>query len=441
MRYVTPGFLEAMRKEYPAAFKRPEWTRMLMWLLFPGWVDEKTGNPILSDGVVRRIARMEGKRFNVNNWLKEFKSEVMPGLEIVNYDRLKGLARTGIVEWRFFLSDMTIKVNAELHLNLSLEKKLVNPVTGKAPTRRELNTIRQLKEEHAATTHPSKHPADFIFGASKKVSRRAFTTLFEKNWSQVIEKTEELPEPARTLTLRALSDLRYSQFRPPIYTASANTTRVFGDGLCRIKSEVRRTFMNDVDILEVDLNASQLAIASFLWGVPELEAFILDGGNWWQYLIDGCDVTPESKPVLKKTLYAFMYGQSAKASREYVASEGFIGLYDKFISLELVAKLKAGRNKRMALLKGLGGYLTPPKGTLRLVPGASVRSLLAQEGQAWELFMIEGLYDIPEGRLMLHLHDGIVVKVEDKEAYMKEAERIIEARGASVGIPAGVSVK
>jgi hypothetical protein len=61
-------------------------------------------------------------------------------------------------------------------------------------------------------------------------------------------------------------------------------------------------------VVWIDLRAAQLAIAARLWDLPEIAGYLGTNQSVWQSFYCHLEVDADAKPVLKRALYACVYG-------------------------------------------------------------------------------------------------------------------------------------
>jgi hypothetical protein len=274
----------------------------------------------------------------------------------------------------------------------------------------------------------------------------------------------------------------------PVYAPSikGKTVRLFAQGLnlTLLESDDRKRLT--CEWVECDLAMSQLAIIAKLWDVPEVDAFLRDGGKIWDYLMENIRIgernlleferhvyphkTAEQcrksvKKRLKKQLYALFYGRTddqiiRKMNREPHWRAHGIG--EQFLALPLIAALVEGQARAVERIRQQGGVTdvfgrilpfveASPQKTAATADASkptrlskSLRSLLCQEAQAMELYIIFAAFKLAEQNretggftITLFQHDGFCFVAHQRERtqdWIRRLEQCIKERGEEKGV-------
>ena len=228
----------------------------------------------------------------------------------------------------------------------------------------------------------------------------------------------------------------------PFYKQGENTSRIYeiGGGLSNLDRELRKQFTHGW--FEADLKNAQLAIAAKLWNISSIEAFLETGKSFWEYLYAELGTTDEHKDVLKKVLYAHLYGgngdtpwiKGATVTVEEKLAE--IGItYADFRKLPLIKDLLKARGRKQTEIRNAGGEVDA-FGTFITGKPHVVAAIVMQsyEMKLLEPIVAEALKKKSHGfTITLWQHDGFTFEPTHStragETIQKMAQMVAEVAG------------
>lgn len=253
----------------------------------------------------------------------------------------------------------------------------------------------------------------------------------------------------------AVSTLRAIELSPqPFYELRHKTSRVYApESLQMLTRPVRELITSNW--LELDLAKAHLAIAAQQWDIPALRDALIDGADIWQ---DLQKATGQPKSVLKRLVYALVYGATAqrrdsKPARLDIILEKEGGLaaeqaYEtrlRFMRIPLIAELKKARSRQRARIERARGIQDHFGRDLELDPGAGMtwRSLLSAQATALELAILLPAFELAKAnreafKIMLYSFDGIHIIAHDKRRLASWANRLkdaVDQEAQRLGIP------
>ncbi len=238
--------------------------------------------------------------------------------------------------------------------------------------------------------------------------------------------------------------------RGPYYRCTCNSPRVFAAGanLMQLPRAVRAAVF--AGCWNIDMSQCQLRIVAKIWGIPEVNAYLLKGDPWSNLTADlGVDLS--RKDDVKQMIYCTVYGGSkARLKKDHP------DLARRFLKHPMVCALWAAR-ERIKDQIAEAGYIVDCNGEIHEVGAVGgkdsksecIRSLMARQVQSYEFAMMAaGESVVAKDHDMMTvawLHDGIYVAItnhEDCAAYkVKEIAEAIIAKAKGFGITMNVDSK
>jgi len=225
-----------------------------------------------------------------------------------------------------------------------------------------------------------------ILGYMNGLSTNIFSALVKKNIPYARQVAKQTGHANRELDILEFIQFELSQ---PLYRGVKKSSRIFGVGksIVSLERSVRKALT--VGWYEADLKNAQLAIIAKTWGIKKLQRYLETGVSFWKYL----EVTGLEKDLLKTLTYSVCYGAMKK--RLYLEAQGAgktVADVDNFLSLPLVRSIWRARRKQFRVIKENGGAIDY-FGKFLSLKDRNKRSVLAQCAQAYELALLEPVFD------------------------------------------------
>lgn len=465
-RIVLPETREALQNLYPAAFQDPSYLRLLEYLLFGTFVDKEKEDFLVIDAGT--LARLEGREEQVKSrnyagkqLLEGFQRDVVP-LIIENHRYSEGRARIvrrpqdpelGRILHHEFTTPRAKRQERGVYLD-----------TGRRPPKHsrtqaaEARLARQEQAERIAQELDADHPAAGLLNFLNTQPTTALKRIIASNFDSAVDtvvKHPEMPLETRRYNLRLLHDIEQNlNYNPaPLYRASPGdrTVRLFPveGSYLSLSRDVRKALLSGCD--EFDLNAAQLTLAAHIWKIPRLTAALSDRRlhllGPWALLgqqaglpIKG-PIRPsfKQKVVLKQAVYALLFGASEKTVQGYLleGTEGVAGLTpaqaEQLMDSDLMQDILAARRGRQKQIQAEGGITTVFGKWVPLSPGKTgrdPRSLMAEEMQAYELYLLKPAVDYllhigsDEVTIAAWQHDGFTLHFKDDSKRLRHNKHI-----------------
>ena len=267
------------------------------------------------------------------------------------------------------------------------------------------------------------------------LDRKYYIKIFKYNFQSAVDVARSLKKNvADTLCLlRALKD----ESKAPFYTLSENTYRVYPHGysVVQLKREVRKALCKDW--YEADLKNAQLAIIARLWGIPDLENFLMNGGSFWSHVLQALNLplTSDNKDWLKQMTYALAFGAGINGFKDICKDHDFcFSYYKKFRAVPLIKSIFKARKKRLAYFKSCDGIHKDCFKLVTKVPIEECYKLLAREAQSVEWALMQSLFEYvwscspKEIAIVLFQHDGATLFIkQNAERHMKKINEALLA--------------
>jgi hypothetical protein len=463
---ISRGLRSFILDRYPILADHAGHRAFFGYLLFTSFRG-KANRPVLKAEHVAEcygaLGLFRRRYINAVDLLRGFQRDVLPGLVWTDYKPAVGCREayeTGID------SDILLRVEEELHTQPDLIEDPVHWQTGRMIDAKKQT---QIRKKQLAAVQDFDKPAD--------VSRRWAEYLNSRSarlFNEVHTRFADAWQVASSFTSRkrregALRHLHSIEVQPkPVYRYSERSVRVVTtDTVQTIDSTLRRILTKDI-WREYDLTSAQLGIAAVEWDVPEVLAFLENGGSVWKHMADYTGLGIEYKPLFKKAIYSTAYGSlqrsilnehmpeeaESKSLRYRKDAEGAAIMDHPFLK-----QLIPTRNDQMERIDNDGGaydtfgrWLSVRRITqLKRSRSGAIRSILAQMNQAIEMDLLMPALKLakqelekasPAWQIALYQYDGFSVKFHRSEEY--HHKRIVDAvneRARKKGYPTRLEAK
>lgn len=246
--------------------------------------------------------------------------------------------------------------------------------------------------------------------------------------------------------LRAVQD----EYKP-LYSPVEKSVRIypFSENICYLQRNIRHSLTKGWT--EFDLKSCQLAIASKLWGIPDVEQYLRAGNSIWTdlFIFFGIEPSDKVKEIFKKSLYAMMYGAGQKRLKEILSPIGD-NAFQRFVSHPIINAMWKARTKQFEKMSGQGGAVDC-YGRFLSLKEFSHRSILAQVAQSMEMQLLADVIDLAiqnkdkrTFKIVLWQHDGFSVQFAQKESKQYWKNMIISTAQQTIdelGIPTCLETK
>lgn len=459
--YVSALFRGHLVDRYPGAFDDPSLARLLQELLFPRWRDKDTGSVVLSQG---RLGALEGRedllrqhRYSGEAFLNRFQDQAGLGLEVQEARWWEGRARTAVPQWEEGLEGLLSAETRILPHERDGDLKLVDFLTGKPASPRSLERQRTLRRKERKAIVDTDDVRLLNQTPSNMFAR--FTHFFDQAQEVADSIEADSRRHSNLRTLFALAQIGLD----PTYKSAERTPRIYTQGIStsQLSANVRATLLGES--WHLDLTAAQLAILAKLWGLSNwnqlLDATLQRGQvatqvDVWGPLLAAVGLeNPQHKKAFKRLVYATAYGMSTR-NLQAQAEEDFKEKATALFRTTLMEELMDGRAERQrqlqregALVDVFGKTVTLDERVVSLRErsaakgsDAAVRSLMAHEAQAYELYLMQPVFDLLRAskrfQVALWLHDGCYVTTtrHPEAVQIRKLAGRVNARAAQAGM-------
>jgi len=475
-RVASQSFAEAIR-DYPGVQSTTDF-RLLLTLVLSVQPDnpdqhiavpfERIAECMGQAGDIRHRNELRGEN-STGEVLKDFISRVLPEVGIIEYDYKRNLARE-LVGVPDAISDNLIDLREEaFNYGGNGDRVYLDyPIQEVTPHRRHRRKQESESNQENWISNAVCEPQRRLLHYLHETSRGGRSSKFKPD-DGALDSAFDLatrPEKSTRGRLNALSQLAAIENDPvPRYKPSyeGNTVRVFTSGysLCTIDKSLRRALQPDW--IELDLSSAQLAIVAQDWGLTKVNDFLESGRSIWDELYDSMGWAEYqggisrkcAKPVLKKGLYAAVFGAAKSTVKEnmydtYISSphmEDFLifdSFMDKIFDDPLVSELMSRRNERLDEISENGGDIDAFGNEVKIAGETKATSVLAQLAQSRELQLllpalevakdeldrVEGTDEEPRFWITLWQHDGFSIHVRDPN---RRSSHVEDFKGAVNG--------
>jgi hypothetical protein len=428
--------------------------------MFGGRTCKRSGEIIIPQAL---LARMEDKasalashNYCAEPFLLRFKQQVLPNFSYSDYQYRNSCIEDdeggviGIpsgcrtVVDTGFDSKLTAIVDAELASNIPSSER-VYLLSGRKVSPATRKKERTEIEQHLASEPPPVSTAaqkimGYLHDLDPGIFARKLNAELATARSFAATIDDEDRQKRAFSKLRAISDQPKPYYQP---SAAGRTCRLYaaGPSMTNLLREVRKVLCRGW--YEVDLCNAQLAILNALSGGRILAGY--EGvPDMWREFANYCGGSKDAlKKPLKNALYGIMFGE-----RDFNTQRGLAqSRAAAFVGHPVIQRLYAARKgiyKSIADAKGMVDAFgvcqrtSPGRGKLGRKPNDVLASVL----QSYEMRLIEPIYDLAISetrrfRIVLHLHDGVTIAIEDRDreaAILQQIEAAVARRGAQLNI-------
>jgi len=453
----SPEFRDLVAAKLPGLGTNYAYWRLLEYVLFGTWVDEATGQLVLS---AKQAAYLTG---NERKWLGNHFAlqHLLDGFSVVVFD----LDTEGIIFNHFFEANQAGRIVADVPdwllraANAERRRtggKRIEFATGEQWTSRKCAKVLRSMREEAASLAASAGCAE---------TRRLLSYLNDLAPNTFARIRHQLPT-AHEVADEVGADVErqhnllhaIEQITQPVYKPVENSTRVYtlNESFPRLKREVRGVLTGDW--LKADLASAQLAIAATIWQAPAVGGFLISDRRIWDELQEWIKLprSPKVKNYLKELMYSLLFGMSRK-NLSAKARQMFPGRKEPWRRLSqhpVVNAMLEARQRQFATLRSVG-FATDAFGRRLelLAKGRSASgyqkdnasSILAQVAQSWELRLMLPILDLAESHrgtngftITMWLHDGVCISVHDArrlEGWKNRISLAVTEQAGELGIP------
>jgi hypothetical protein len=468
MRSTTSkAFRDYFKANYPGLDNDPTYWRLLRYLLFG--IRTKEGDLLIDSW---HLAKAEEKThlYRYNNYcgidfLKRFQQDVLPELMWSNWDYKEGKARVAYFNFPIEVLELLDKE----HTNMK-ECRVYFDTGLKFSKKRQKIDLEIMKEEARTYFELARPESLGLLEYMNNLPTNCFSKIIEANFDETLIAASKLQDPlsqrVQVEILLTIKDELRPLYKPSI---KGNTVRIFpfNASIPMLRRDLRKKLCKGW--YEFDLANSQLAIIGKTWNVPEVQDYLLANRKIWVELFAnfGIDATqlklksPDKyesiKKVFKDNLYSTIYGMSTSNVIKDVDTRlefwGITKVGNHFVNFPLIKTLFAAREERMDYLSSVGKSQTifckelvvtggfNKKGKPDLDRRASLRSILAEEAQAIELYIMLPALDLAKStddfQITLWQHDGFSANFTSTGRKDRWINRIVESinkRASELGI-------
>jgi hypothetical protein len=468
MRKTTSKvFRDYFKANYPGLDNDPTYWRLLRYLLFG--IRTKEGD-LLIDGWHLSKAEEKTHLYRYNNYcgidfLNRFKSDVLTDLMWSNWDYKEGKARVAYPNFPIEVLELLDKEPT------NMKECRVYFDTGLKFSRKRQKIDLEIMREEALTYFEFARPeSQGLLEYMNNLPTNSFSKIieanFESTWIAASKLQDPLSKRVQVEILLTIKDELRPLYKPSI---KGNTVRIFpfNASIPMLRRDLRKKLCKGW--YEFDLANSQLAIIGKTWNVTEVQDYLLANRKIWVELfthfgvdaatlkVQDSDKYEGIKKVFKDNLYSTIYGMSpSNVIKDVTTRLEVWGIYsggNEFVNFPLVKTLFTAREERMDYLSSVGKSQTifgkelvvtggfNKKGKPDLDRRASLRSILAEEAQAIELYIMLPVLDLAKSTnnflITLWQHDGFSVNFTDKtkkDIWLKRIVNSINQRASELGI-------
>lgn len=453
----SPEFREQVAAKLPGLGTNYAYWRLLEYVLFGTWVDEATGQLVLSAKQAAYLTGNERKwlsnHFALQPLLDDFSRDVFP------------LDTEGIIFNHYFEANQAGRIVADVPAWLFNAAKAERRRTGgkrvefatggQWTSRKSAKVLRSMREEAAslaasAGCMETQRLLKYLNGVAPNTFARIRHQLPTAH--EVADEVGADVERQHNL-LHAIE-----QITQPVYKPVENSTRVYtlNESFPRLKREVRDVLTKGW--LKADLASAQLAIAATIWQAPAVGGFLISDRRIWDELQEWMKLprSPKVKNDLKELMYSLLFGMSRK-NLSAKARQMFPGRKEPWRRLSqhpVVNAILEARQRQFSTLRSVG-FATDAFGRrLELLPKGrsasgyqkdNASSILAQVAQSWELRLMLPILDLAESHrgtsgftITMWLHDGVCINVHDAsriEGWKTRISSAVAEQAGELGIP------
>lgn len=463
MYLVTKEFLDLINRVYPGINIKQSYRDLMFILLFVlkcrndkyEIVLSRKKIAIIEFGPEQGKIKNEGHHYSCLPFLKAFQKDVMcvDTFTWTKHNYSKKQARTAVVVFTPEVEQALIEQSKLLEKGYNKEE-LYNFKTQTKYNKKMAITDRKQEEAQVNmitdqfATLEQKPLLEYLNGLSVNSFSKLTDTV---NLSLAyIEAASIQDETKRLYQSKLLHKIYFSP--KPLYQPSkrGNTVRIFpyNESMLMLKRNIRKVLCKGW--VEFDLASSQLAIISKIWNVPYIHDYLISGKSIWKDLCNHLQITysDENKKILKTALYSICFGKSKK--KLLLEIEYSFGSSAKLLWMNhhIIQALFKARSRRVSFIMSRG-YIITAQGKQVFVSGkdkyeklTKVRSMLAEEAQSIEFWLLEPVIDLAKTTknfiITLWQSDGFSVKFTDKskqDRWTKRIQDVVLARANQLNVP------
>lgn len=469
---VSLQFRNLIKVSFPGLGKNLSYWRFMRHLMF-GRKDEKTGRPMISQ---RCVAKAEDKlnilekstNYNAEKFLLKFQLEVM-SVETFSWSDWSfkdGEARIAMVE---FPQEIKDAIESEAY-KIMLEDRVYFDTGNKFSDKLQKIDRELIKKEAYTYFNFSSPEAKELLEYMNSIPVHSFSKVVDANLNDTWLEALNIKDPdKRGVQVAILSTIKDDL--QPFYQPSkkGNTVRIFPltYSIPMLQKKLRKLITKGW--YEFDLASSQLAIVGKTWEIPEVQEFLQSNKKIWVELINHYgfdannlkqtdeDTYEDLKSVLKDALYSLIYGMG-KINLVTFLNEGLLpfGIIDagkKFFKHPLIKSLFDARERKINELNDCDSAETifgkvikvagnkKANGKPNDIRAESIRSIIAQQAQAVELYLLLPVLDLAKSTndfvITLWQHDGFSINFTSegrRDRWINKINKVVNDRAADLGI-------
>jgi hypothetical protein len=453
----TQEFRDLVAANLPGLGSNYRYWRLLEYLLFGTWVDEESGDLILSAKQAAYLVGEErtwlNRRFRLQPLLDGFSNDVFP------------LDTHGVIFGSFWGPNQAGRVVAQVPSWLEDAAKAERRKSGGVKVEFSTGLLWTPKKATSALRCIRAEAAELATAAGCVETHRLLNYLnglAPNTFSEIRSRLELAHEVADTLQkdIERQHNLLQSieMVSQPFYKPVESSTRVYSlnESFLRLKREVRKTLTEGW--LKADLTSAQLAIAAKCWGARDVATFLESGNSVWPEFQAwlGLQSDQESKAKLKELLYSLLFGMSVKnlSKNSRLMFPGIKNPWQRLRKHSLIKSMLKARDQQFKSIRDSGRAEDAFGRTLILQPRGrsaggyqqdNASSILAQIAQSYELKLMLPILDLAETykgtsgfTITMWLHDGVCIKVHDArrvDAWKEKLSEAVQEQATHLEIP------
>jgi hypothetical protein len=442
---VSTVFYDAVFKYFPLLRKRSDYQSLFWYICFGAHFDRDSKNLLLCSKHIAEIVGREPANFPSGKFLSQFGNDVLGEGNFVWCSGWREKHCRQLLKIKF--GGFTEVYEAEKrHLFDEKGRVYLNGEAFSASKRKELKN-RERKEAEFAPVQCGH--AKFIQRYLNSLDSNLFTKTCKQNYRAAFDYA--VYEYSGAQLHREHRILRHIAAQPqPFYSASpqGNTVRLFTSvSIPDLKRDVRQVFTRGW--LDGDLRCSQLSICAWLWKITPIMKFLQSGQSVWNYFFAEMGIPGElfarAKPVIKEALYSVCYGMQMSKLRgfipyQFACEEMPKEFGQRFLAVPLVQTLLDARRVAQRRVIDEGKAETCYGKILQLKEGTTVHSILAQQAQSLEMYLIFPAFALADKtadfKILLFQYDGFSVHfTSHPERWRKRIKFIVDEQAKHLGIP------
>ncbi len=425
-----------------------------------------SGRPLIDMGTIARCYGPEAQDFGTNlqgfRVLQMYQEQVVPGFEPTEYHspnpwQDSGNARTVDENGVHPLLDWAWKQDRR-SMNRG-QVQLVDFYTGNRHDGKRRFMLRQKHKDACRAAEEEVGPACEASREWRDYLHSRDSRLFQSLTDRLPEAREKARGYDGQRQVQAFLHLSQIEAQPkPFYRFTEKTVRLqaINQGLQQIDSDLRDILTRDWT--KLDLSSAQLGIAAREWRVQSALDLLSNGGSIWESLIDHMRVPWETKPALKRGLYATIYGAKRSAIPYIIAKEAgkegvkmSVEQRDRFFSHGVIDELLSRREEQFERIESQGGDRDCHGNWIDL-DGREKKSILSQLAQTREMWLLSPALELAKEeqkekskpwQITLYLHDGFCVNFPTSAGrfHLQQIQGVVKERCKKKGYPTSLAVE